>query len=127
MCRNSRCGTPAKVSCNANSLVADENTPDVMLWFIKAYDYNQKRVLNVSFCTRYMGPPFFFRAIPTYGVLPYSMMYYCDRSNSCPYTYHNPPRPLLVIAGSYDQDQGGMGAFQEWPQVCVCVWGRMNE
>lgn len=30
-----------------NSLVADENTPDVMLWFIKAYDYNQKRVLNV--------------------------------------------------------------------------------
>ena len=74
MCRNSRCGTPAKVSCNANSLVADENTPDVMLWFIKAYDYNQKRVLNVSFCTRYMGPPFFFRAIPTYGVLPYSMI-----------------------------------------------------
>ena len=23
----------------------------------------------------------------------------------------------MVIAGSYDQDQGGWGAFQEWPQV----------
>ena len=84
----SRCGTPAKVSCNANSLVADENTPDVMLWFIKAYDYNQKRVLNVSFCTRYMGPPFFSRAIPTYGVLPYSMIYaYTSAVHSaCGYT-----------------------------------------
>eukprot|EP00731_Ephydatia_muelleri_P013659 Em0007g969a len=28
--------------------------------------------------------------------------------------------PLLVIAGSYDQDQGGMGAFQEWPQLESC-------
>ena len=33
----------------------------------------------------------------------------------------------MVLAGGYDQDQGGMGAFQEWPQVtmqtslCVCV------
>ena len=26
-----------------------------------------------------------------------------------------------MIAGGYDQDQGGMGAFQEWPQVCVCA------
>ncbi|XP_064396702.1 2-hydroxyacyl-CoA lyase 1-like isoform X2 [Halichondria panicea] len=25
--------------------------------------------------------------------------------------------PLLVIAGGYDTDQAGMGAFQEWPQV----------
>ena len=38
-------------------------------------------------------------------------------------------RPMVVLAGGYDQDQGGMGAFQEWPQVtmqtslsvCVCV------
>ena len=40
-------GTPAKVSSNANSLVADENTRDVIIWLIKAYDYNQSRVLNV--------------------------------------------------------------------------------
>ena len=26
---------------------------------------------------------------------------------------------MIVIAGSYDQDQGGMGAFQEYPQVSV--------
>ena len=26
-------------------------------------------------------------------------------------------RPLLVIAGSFDQDQIAMGGFQEWPQV----------
>ena len=69
-----RSGTPAKVSRNANSLAADENTRDVIVWLIKAYDYNQSRVLNVSFCTRYIGPPFFSRAIPTYGVLPYSMI-----------------------------------------------------
>ena len=42
-----RSGTPAKVSSNANSLVADENTRDVIVWLIKAYDYNQSRVLNV--------------------------------------------------------------------------------
>ena len=42
-----RYGTPAKVSSNANSLVADVNTRDVMKWLIKAYDYNQRRVLNV--------------------------------------------------------------------------------
>ena len=69
-----RSGTPAKVSRNANSLAADENTRDVIVWLIKAYDYNQSRVLNVLFCTRYIGPPFFSRAIPTYGVLPYSMI-----------------------------------------------------
>lgn len=26
-------------------------------------------------------------------------------------------RPMVVIAGGYDQDQGGMGGFQEWSQV----------
>jgi len=26
-------------------------------------------------------------------------------------------RPIIVIAGGYDTDQSGMGAFQEWPQV----------
>ena len=26
-------------------------------------------------------------------------------------------RPLLVISGSYDPDQSGMGGFQEFPQV----------
>ena len=31
----------------------------------------------------------------------------CDRN----------PRPLLVLAGGCDQDQIGMGAFQEWCQV----------
>ena len=38
-----RYGAPAKLSSNANSLVADENTGDVihMIWLIKAYDYNQ--------------------------------------------------------------------------------------
>ena len=40
-------GTPPKFSSNANSLVADENTPDVMVWLIKGYDYNQSRVLKV--------------------------------------------------------------------------------
>ena len=36
-------------------------------------------------------------------------------------------RPMLVVAGGCDQDQIGMGAFQEWPQVsrtltsCVCM------
>lgn len=25
---------------------------------------------------------------------------------------------MIVIAGGYDQDQGGMGGFQEWNQVC---------
>lgn len=28
--------------------------------------------------------------------------------------------PMVVIAGSYDQDQGGMGGFQEWPQLESC-------
>ena len=26
-------------------------------------------------------------------------------------------RPMIVIAGSFDQDQVGMGGFQEWNQV----------
>ena len=42
-----RSGTPAKLSGTANSLVADGNTRDVMVWLIKAYDYNQSRVLSV--------------------------------------------------------------------------------
>ena len=25
----------------------------------------------------------------------------------------------MVLAGGYDQNQGGMGAFQEWPQVTM--------
>ncbi|CAI7988712.1 2-hydroxyacyl-CoA lyase 1 [Geodia barretti] len=29
-------------------------------------------------------------------------------------------RPLLVVAGGCDQDQIGMGAFQEWPQLEDC-------
>ena len=36
--------------------------------------YIQSRVLNIRFCTRLMGPPFFFWVIPTYRVLPYSMI-----------------------------------------------------
>ena len=67
-----RSGTPAKVSSNANSLVANENTRVIMIWLIKAYDCNQNRVLNVL----YMGLPFFPHAIPTYEVLPYSMIIY---------------------------------------------------
>ena len=43
-------------------------------------------------------------------------------------------RPLVLIAGSYDQDQGGMGGFQEWPQVwchhdnilCCCLSLRLH-
>ena len=32
-------------------------------------------------------------------------------------------RPMVVIAGGYDQDQGGTGSFQEWNQVSPkCVW-----
>ena len=54
-----QCGTSAKLSSNANSLVTEENTRDVMVWLIKAYDCNQSRVLNVLFWTRYMGSPFF--------------------------------------------------------------------
>ena len=42
-----RCGTPEKLSGTANCLVADENTRDVMIWLIKAYDCNQSRVLNI--------------------------------------------------------------------------------
>ena len=42
-----RYGTPPKLSSNTNSLVADENTRDVMVWLIKAYNYNHSRVLNV--------------------------------------------------------------------------------
>ena len=61
-------GTPPKLSSNANNLVPDENTRDVMVWLIKAYDYNQNRVLSVLFCRRYMGPPFISRAISIYGV-----------------------------------------------------------
>lgn len=26
---------------------------------------------------------------------------------------------MIVLAGSYDQDQGGMGGFQEWNQVSL--------
>ena len=29
----------------------------------------------------------------------------------------SPSRPMLVLAGGCDQDQIGMGAFQEWSQV----------
>ena len=48
VCRSTcLCGTPAKLCTNANSLVAVENTRDVMEWLIKAYDCNQSRVLNV--------------------------------------------------------------------------------
>ena len=36
-------GTPPKLSSNANNLVPDENTRDVMVWLIKANDYNQNR------------------------------------------------------------------------------------
>ena len=33
------------------------------------------------------------------------------------------PRPMVVIAGGYDQDQTSKGGFQEWPQVrMLCVW-----
>lgn len=41
-------------------------------------------------------------------------------------------RPLLVIGGSSDIDQEGMGAFQEWPQVqnykisSSCLYNRLN-
>ena len=42
---------------------------------LKASDYIQGRVLNIRFCTRLMGPPFFFWVIPTYRVLPYSMIH----------------------------------------------------
>ena len=42
-----RSGTPVKLSSIANSLVADGNTRDLMVWLIKAYDYNQSRVLSV--------------------------------------------------------------------------------
>ena len=57
-----RCGTPARVSSNANSLVADENVLDVMLWFM------------IVIRGEFYGPPFFSCAIPTYGVLPCSMI-----------------------------------------------------
>ena len=43
-------------------------------------------------------------------------------------------RPLIVLAGGFDQDQGGMGGFQEWNQVymfvgcsVVCKYGCCNE
>ena len=39
---------------------------DCMVWLIKASDYIQSRVLNIRFCTRLMGPPFFSWVIPTY-------------------------------------------------------------
>lgn len=28
---------------------------------------------------------------------------------------------MIVLAGSYDQDQGGMGGFQEWNQASLLV------
>ena len=31
-------------------------------------------MLNISLCTHTMGQPFFFGAIPIYGVLPYSII-----------------------------------------------------
>ena len=37
-------------------------------------DYTNSRVLNMSFYTQLMDTPFFLGAIPTYGVLPYSMI-----------------------------------------------------
>ena len=63
---NCRFGTPVMVSMSANSLFADEHTREWLVWCIKAYDYVQSRVLNIRFCTRLMGPPFFFWVIPTY-------------------------------------------------------------
>ena len=39
--------------------------------------YIQSRVLNIRFCTRLMGQPFFFCAVRTYRVLPYSMIAIC--------------------------------------------------
>ena len=72
---NYRLGTPVMISINANSLVVDENTREWLVWLIKASDYIQSRVLNIRFCTRLMGPPFFFWVIPTYRVLPYSMIF----------------------------------------------------
>ena len=64
----------AMVSSSANSLFADENTRESLVGFIKACDYIYSRVLNVCFCTGHMRQPFYSRAIPTYGVLPYSMI-----------------------------------------------------
>ena len=44
------------------------------------------------------------RGKPTYTVFVGLLLYFSAR-------------PLIVIAGGYDQDQGGMGGFQEWSQV----------
>ena len=38
-------------------------------------------------------------------------------SQDSSFWYVSDSRPLLVLAGGCDQDQIGMGAFQEWPQV----------
>ena len=59
---------------NANSLVSDENAREWLVGFILALHYAYTRVMNMSFCTHLMGTPFFLVAIPTYGVLPYSMI-----------------------------------------------------
>ena len=69
-----RCSTPAMVSGNANTLVAHENTREWLVWLTKVYDCIYSRVLNVWFYTRDMWTPFFPHAIPTYRVLPYSMI-----------------------------------------------------
>ena len=93
-----------------------------MLWFIKAYDYNQKRVLNVSFCTRYMGPPFFSRAIPTYGVLPYSMIVELHVRTGLRVTHSNPllqlNSTLLHLAKVYCHSQTTQPLH-----ICVCMQG----
>ena len=65
------------ISISANSLVVDENSRECLVWLIKASDYIQGRVLNIRFCTRLMGLPFFSWVIPTYRVLPYSMICTC--------------------------------------------------
>ena len=56
------------------SLFGYENTRERQVQLIKVYDYVYSRLLSISFCTYLMRRPFFSRAIPTYGVLPYSMI-----------------------------------------------------
>ena len=57
----------------ANSLVSDDNTRKQLARLILALDYTYSRVLNMSF-VHILGKPLFFRAIPTYGEVPYSMI-----------------------------------------------------
>ena len=37
--------------------------------------------MNICFCTGHMRQPFFYRAIPTYRVLPYSMIEQCREAD----------------------------------------------